>query len=272
MQLLRVTPERIRLGSETVLTVTGKNIRAPVRIDLDSTKPPELGRFVAWVGDLGPLTGVVVVDAEELQIVVPEGLGLGTHALVVGETLSGGTARIPNAVEVFDDGGEVEDGGVDALPVAVFDAATAWDAAIADARDAGIDARTPSASGSSGPDADAQGGAAPGSCAGVAHGGLCWYIGEGGASCEQTCAPHGGFVPEAAAFVGTAGQGGSLAQCTEILGLLGRGQPVIQASRADVGVGCHLWGVEEQSFWLTAPDFSPTAGLSSARIVCGCSA
>jgi hypothetical protein len=268
MQLLGVSPERIRFGSETVLTVEGSNLRTSIRIDLDSTKSPQLGQFVAWVGDLGPLASVTPVDGQRMQILVPGTLGLGMHALIVKETLSGGTARMANAVQVFDDNGEPED-GAEALPDAGGEAATIPDSAIVEAKDAGVDQPGPiSFSG----DADVPADATPGQCAGAAHGGVCWYLGEAGATCEQTCGPHGGSAPEALGFVGTVAQGGSSAQCAEILGLLGHGQAVIEASRVDVGIGCHLWGAEEQAFWLTAPDLSPAAASSAARIVCGCEA
>lgn len=271
MQLLRVSPERISLGSETVLTVTGRNIRAAIRIDLDSTKAPELGQFVAWVGEVGPLASVTPVNAEELQIVVPGSVGLGRHALVVRATLSGATARIPDAVEVFDEGGELADGGVDVerLP-AVVDASSIPDAALLDTLDAGVEDSGPNALGPASLDAGASADATPGPCAGASHGGVCWYLGAAGATCEETCEAHGGFAPETAAYVGTAAQGGSSAQCATILGLLGEDGAVITASRSDVGIGCHQWGVEGQAYWLTAPDFSPTAGSSVARVVCGC--
>ena len=114
-------------------------------------------------------------------------------------------------------------------------------------------------------------------CEGLLHAGICWYLGPEGSSCQQVCASHGESAPDAASHVGTAAQGGSLAECTAILGLLGVNGAPTSATRSDgLGLGCHVYrsGIlllqTSKSYWLTSPDFSATASQSSSTLACGC--
>lgn len=265
MEILQVDPQRIPMGSQSLLTVTGNHLQGSVRIDLDSTNPPEVGRVIAWVGDWGPLPVVSARDPRTLQLVAPAELGLGVHAVTIQETLRGTTARLPNAVEVF--GPEV-DAGAGGAPADAAPSPTPAGTGNG-SLDASVDADSDSGSlVPSGP--DGPGVASP--CAGASHGGLCWYLGTAGANCEQTCQAHGGYAPQTASFIGTADQGGSSAECAQILALVGEVRPVLAASRQDVGIGCHLWASEPEAFWLTAPAFAPTAGSGVARVLCGCNA
>jgi hypothetical protein len=105
-------------------------------------------------------------------------------------------------------------------------------------------------------------------------GGVCWYLSAAGASCDQTCETREGFDPAATAVVGTTTQGGSPVQCGELLtalGAIGAGDPIGDGARDDgVGVGCHLFGIEQDPWWLNAPNFSADVSLPNTRIVCGC--
>jgi hypothetical protein len=129
-----------------------------------------------------------------------------------------------------------------------------------------------SATGGANDGGGATGGASSVGCAGVASSAVCWYLGELGASCETTCAPHGGTSPKAPSHVGIVSQGGSLGECQRLLGLFGMTGTVIEASRSDgQGVGCHMIpGDPDAYFWLSSPEYSDTASLSNARIACGC--
>ena len=117
--------------------------------------------------------------------------------------------------------------------------------------------------------AEAGAGGSTGSCAGPARGGICWYLGPLGSSCQQVCASHGQPAPEAATHVGTASQGGSLSECEILLGLLGVNSTPGNGTRSDgLGLGCHVYNTAP--WWLRAPNFSVTANHASAKLVCGC--
>jgi hypothetical protein len=127
-------------------------------------------------------------------------------------------------------------------------------------------ATTSSAGGPSGSQSEA---GAPGSCAGVALHGACWYLGELGQSCTVVCDAHGGSASDAASFVGVPAQGGSLAKCAELLSALGDGEKPTEATRSDdSGVGCHIYATK--SYWLSSPTYTPSAHLGVAKLVCGC--
>lgn len=108
-------------------------------------------------------------------------------------------------------------------------------------------------------------------CDGVERFGICWYLGAAGASCDDTCSLHGGTSDAAPARVGTRAQGGSPEECQTILSGLGEPADVIVATRPDDrGVGCHLFGVARDPYWLTGPSFQTSDQLSLARVACGC--
>ena len=105
-------------------------------------------------------------------------------------------------------------------------------------------------------------------CSGVLHSGICWYLGPQGSSCQQACASHGQPASGAASHVGTATQGGSLAECGVILGLLGiTGTP--STSFGLEGLGCFM-RANGSLYWLSLPSFSATASQANASLVCGC--
>jgi len=113
------------------------------------------------------------------------------------------------------------------------------------------------------------------SCAaeGQRDSGICWYYGASGVSCSTTCAAHGGVSSSTAAHVGSPAQGGSLAECTRLMRLLGLGGSVNSGTRSDgVGLGCHDFPSATSSYyyWLSSPDFSNNAKMVQVRIVCGC--
>ncbi len=107
-------------------------------------------------------------------------------------------------------------------------------------------------------------------CSGVLYASICWYLGPDGSSCQDTCASHGQISPSAASHVGTTTQGGSLAECGKILGLLGiTGSPLTTFRLDGRGLGCYQ-KTNSNSWWLSAPDYGATASLGSVRRVCGC--
>jgi hypothetical protein len=106
-------------------------------------------------------------------------------------------------------------------------------------------------------------------CAGPSRGGICWYLGPQGSSCQQVCASHGQLAPGAVSHVGTPSQGGSLAECGILLGLLGIGGTPTNGARSDgLGLGCHVYNAVP--WWLSSPNFSASSALASASLVCGC--
>ena len=114
----------------------------------------------------------------------------------------------------------------------------------------------------------ADGGTSTTACSGVLHANICWYLGAQGSSCQQACASHGQPASGAASHVGTAMQGGSLAECGVILGLLGiTGTP--STSFGLDGLGCFV-RANGNSFWFSLPNFSATASQANAKLVCGC--
>jgi hypothetical protein len=128
---------------------------------------------------------------------------------------------------------------------------------------------SPSTGGASTGGTTGTGGSSPG-CAGILDSGICWYYGGLSASCATTCATHGGSSPQAPSHVGIASQGGSLSECTRLLGLLGMTGTVNSGTRSDgQGVGCHVFS-GAAFWWLSSPAYSETASLSNVRIVCGC--
>jgi hypothetical protein len=108
-------------------------------------------------------------------------------------------------------------------------------------------------------------------CVGADYGGLCWFLGAPGSSCDQACVTHGRTASAAAAsYVGTGSQGGHLKDCESLLGLLGvTGKPTTGSRSDGLGLGCHIWGA--MAYWLTTPAYSASASSASAQRVCGCS-
>jgi hypothetical protein len=140
-------------------------------------------------------------------------------------------------------------------------------ATVATGGQAGAGAGGAGTDGGPGPDAGSDGSSI--SCAGPARGGICWYLGELGRSCQQVCASHGQAAPEAASHVGTVSQGGSLSECATLFGLLGVGGVPTSVSRSDgLGLGCHLYN--QAPWWLRTPNFSASSSYAKATLVCGC--
>jgi hypothetical protein len=109
-------------------------------------------------------------------------------------------------------------------------------------------------------------------CAGTLVGGLCFYLGAVGQSCDETCNAHGGFDAATVAVVGTAAQDGSPEECSDVLtALLGNADQTVMSTSDDVGLGCHVFGQEPARWWLTSPAFSAGASLNNARVACACS-
>jgi hypothetical protein len=112
-------------------------------------------------------------------------------------------------------------------------------------------------------------------CGGALLDGICWYLGGAGEACNDVCATRGGFEPAATAWVGTPAQGGSIESCTAVLSALGELPGLVtEGFREDeLGLGCHIFldaAAAASAWWLTAPEFSPAAFATSARLACGC--
>lgn len=111
-------------------------------------------------------------------------------------------------------------------------------------------------------------------CGGALFGGICWYLGAVGESCNQVCALRGAFNPAAIEVVGTEAQGGSREECSAVLEvLLGDPGPETAAGTQPVqGVGCHLYEDQGELFrwWLSSPEFSADASLAGVPLACGC--
>ncbi|RYZ05455.1 MAG: hypothetical protein EOO73_19585 [Myxococcales bacterium] len=106
-------------------------------------------------------------------------------------------------------------------------------------------------------------------CSGAPAAGHCWYLGELGASCQQTCAAHGGVAADAAAIIGSPAQGGTAKECASVLSALGITSAPIESKRYDGrGLGCHVYG--EDAYWLVSPAYSSTATMSRVRVTCAC--
>ncbi len=138
------------------------------------------------------------------------------------------------------------------------------------ALDAGGDADAVATDSGGGGASDA--GSEPG-CAGVLVEAVCWYLSANDQSCDQACAARGGVDPEASAIVGTPPQGGSAAQCASVLSALSGGAQVqvTNGNRTDgLGIGCHLFGENDDAWWLTTPAFSTSVAVPEAQIACGC--
>jgi hypothetical protein len=111
-------------------------------------------------------------------------------------------------------------------------------------------------------------GGSSGNCAGKLSGGLCWYLGALGDSCEATCSSHDSVNAAMTPVIGTAAQGGTLAECRTIANLF-NSFPVYEGIQGDgVGLGCHVWGTDV--WWLSEPDFTEDAAHESARVFCAC--
>jgi cysteine-rich repeat protein len=67
--------------------------------------------------------------------------------------------------------------------------------------------------------------------------GACWFLGEKGASCEDTCADAGLAYDHATESV--AGSGGTNASCKNVLNALGLAVGSATARSCDAGIGCH---------------------------------
>ena len=110
------------------------------------------------------------------------------------------------------------------------------------------------------------------SCGGRVVFGLCWYLGASGDSCNEACSRNGGFDPRAIEYVGTSNQGGSLAECTQVMRAFGIAATVGEGKRSDdLGAGCHLW-TDGAPWWLDDPSERFAAGedASGVRIACAC--
>ncbi len=108
------------------------------------------------------------------------------------------------------------------------------------------------------------------SCAGASAFGLCWYLGEPGASCIDTCGARGGVDARTANYVGVPAQGGSPEECQTILNALGATETVTLGFRNDgLGFGCHRWD-DGVNWWIDMPAFDQAAAGYPAQVVCAC--
>jgi hypothetical protein len=107
-------------------------------------------------------------------------------------------------------------------------------------------------------------------CSGTLVDELCWYLGEVGESCTDTCAERGGYDERGTPIIGSDDQGGSLEQCTLILEVLLNEAAETDNDNDGDGLGCHLRGNDEDRFRIENTDFSPDESANDARIACSC--
>jgi len=99
----------------------------------------------------------------------------------------------------------------------------------------------------------------------VSVGGYEWFLGAIGASCDTTCTAEGlVYDPATAAF---AGSGGSDANCSAVLGALGRPGPVF-GGNFGTAIGC-VYGVTAGPSLIGARDTSPTTSSAVAPTMIG---
>ena len=105
---------------------------------------------------------------------------------------------------------------------------------------------------------------------GVAYENLCWFVGNMGEGCVETCTEHGGDDETAASVIGSPEQRGTWTACRDIVRLLGISGEVAAGYRTDgAGLGCHIWD-DGEIWWLYSPVYDPNATVANARRVCGC--
>lgn len=109
-------------------------------------------------------------------------------------------------------------------------------------------------------------------CSGVRMLNLCWYTSDKGDSCTITCADHDGFDARATPLIGSEAQGGDGDNCQAVIAVIVPAAEALQeGARTDGnGVGCHLFGGQENPWWLRNPDFSPDNSLNGSRVICAC--
>lgn len=114
----------------------------------------------------------------------------------------------------------------------------------------------------------------PAQCAGTRVGEYCWYLGAKGQSCDEVCAPHGGYH-DATRFY--AGSTGTNAQCTNVLNALGAPSGAAGLRTDDISAGgcCYLDFPDEdleppdmRVRYLMATTASARAGLMSRACAC----
>ncbi|HET9953128.1 MAG TPA: hypothetical protein VFQ61_01420 [Polyangiaceae bacterium] len=111
-------------------------------------------------------------------------------------------------------------------------------------------------------------------CAGKRVLDVCWYLGKFDESCTQVCESHGGVADAALVVIGVSEQGGSAAECRQVLDAFEQGGALSQGTRTDgLGLGCFL-RVERNDrttrWWLSAPAYDVDAHHTTARRACGC--
>lgn len=203
-------------------------------------------------------------------------------------TLSSGAAGLPadNELRGGSGGASLGSGGEEPQPAAAGNASThaGGGTNTNDGGDAGSSASGNGGNGGSGGAAGGggvggsagtsgggggHGGGASVACGGAVEFGLCWYLGAVGESCTTVCAERGGVDLNGVTAVGTASQGGSLAECATLLTALGITKAPTVAFRVDGrGLGCHLYS--QSPYWLTSPLAEPADQSSFANLVCSC--
>jgi hypothetical protein len=106
-----MTPNVISTAVTTTAVLTGDHLYRDVRVDLDDDEPPVLGDSIGVTIDGVTLAAAAVmpVDAQTIDIVVPPGLAVGTHAITV--VVAGGMAdTLESAVTVVGCASDCGDG------------------------------------------------------------------------------------------------------------------------------------------------------------------
>jgi len=226
-------------------------------------------QFVAGGGNAGMANGEGGSEANGARGGASAGSSNAGGANAGKANAGGGSAGGKSSAGGSGAGGKANTGGASAGGASAGAAGRSSGGAAGNGGTAGGAAGGKSAGGSMG-----SGGSVAAGCAGEKLGGVCWYLSDLNQSCSQACANHGGVASSATSYVGVDSQGGSLLKCSLVLALLGVREAPNEGNRTDgVGLGCHVFPQAtrgEQSFWLSSPEFSPTARLRNASIACGC--
>jgi len=114
----------------------------------------------------------------------------------------------------------------------------------------------------------------PEHCAGTRVGGYCWYFGASGASCDEVCAPHGGYHDATRFYAGSAGTN---RQCVDVLDALGAPTGAEGLRNDEISAaGCCYLDFPEAEFqppdmrvrYLMATTASAKTGLISRACAC----
>jgi hypothetical protein len=109
-------------------------------------------------------------------------------------------------------------------------------------------------------------------CAGIALGGVCWYMGNKGEPCSLVCAGRGGYNEATRTMIGSDGSDDACLYVLEALGKAGLFNPDLVEPEP---VGCCAQDMGPSQFRTTRVESPPTTATAQAQYkyrACGCNA